>query len=107
MKKEMTVLTEQKIKQKMAGYKSAYSKRIKAATNSKERSKLMKERDSFLASKEKEILDLNRKAVQVRAGKLSWVTRRKNEASKKTAIHSTKPCTSKKVNVKKVRIVCK
>lgn len=113
MKKNAEVLSERKIQQKMAGYKSAYSKKIKAAVNSKERMKLMKERDSFLEAKEEDIRHQNRKAIQVRAGKLSWETRRKNESvksHKSAEKHTCKSCSSKsssKTNCKKIRITVK
>lgn len=112
MKKNVEVLSERKIQQKMAGYKSAYSKKIKAAVNSKERMKLMKERDSFLEEKEEDIRYQNRKAIQIRAGKLSWETRRKNESVKshKSAEKHNCKCNSKsssKNNCKKIRVIVK
>lgn len=73
------VLNEKEIKQKMAGYKSAYTKRVKAAKTAKERKELESGRDAFIACIEKAIRDEQKKMIQRRAGHLSWITRKSNQ----------------------------
>lgn len=78
------VLSEKEIKQKMAGYKSAYTKRINAAKTVKERKELEASRDAYLACIENSIREEQKKMVQRRAGHLSWVTRKANQEKNAT-----------------------
>jgi hypothetical protein len=68
------VLSETKIRQKIAGYKSAWTKRIKAAKPS-ERKKVYAKSVVELARVEKDIREFNKKQIQRRAGAKSWITR--------------------------------
>ena len=88
MQTEFTVLTEDKIKQKLAGYKSNYTKRINAARTAKERKELEAKRDAYIGERETALREENRKQIQRRAGHLSWETRRANNA-KRTATETT------------------
>lgn len=78
------VLSEAKIRQKIAGYKSAWTKRIRAAKPS-ERKKIYAKSVVELARVEKDIREFNKKQIQRLAGAKSWVTRRINEEAKKTS----------------------
>jgi len=80
-KTEIRVLTDEQIKQKMAGYKSAYTKKMNAAKTTKERKALEDGRFSYLAERLHEIMEQNKKQIQRRAGVLSWETRRRNNAT--------------------------
>lgn len=95
------VLSEKEIKQKMAGYKSAYTKRINAAKTAKERKELEAGRDAYLACIENAMREEQKKMVQRRAGHLSWVTRRANQ--EKTA---SNPTTCKKNKTAKKSCSC-
>lgn len=98
------VLTEKQIVQKMAGYKSAYTKLIKSAKTAKERKHLEDTREDYLGVIERAIRNENKKAIQRRAGHLSWITRRENQNSVKTIEKKeVKTATStKKTSCKKV-----
>lgn len=80
---EMTfqVLSNEQIKRKMAGYKSVYQRWINHAENKAERKKLCDKMESWLKEKYDGIMSENKKAIQRRAGHLSWETRRMNEKS--------------------------
>ena len=93
-KNEITVLTEEKIKQKMAGYKSHYTRKVNAAKTRKERKSLETARESYLADRLAEIVEFNKKQIQRRAGFLAWETRRANNA-KRMAKAVAKPATPK------------
>lgn len=86
------VLSEKEIKQKLAGYKSAYTKRVKAAKTAKERKALEANRESFISAIEENMRNENKKMIQRRAGHLSWETRRANQ----TKVVHTKDTTCKK-----------
>lgn len=92
--KKYVVLTEKEIKQKLAGYKSAYTKRVDAAKTAKERKALEAGREAFIAHIEEGIRSENKKMIQRRAGHLSWITRKANQEKKET-------CVCKKTSTKK------
>ena len=71
------VLSSEKIKQKLAGYLANYNRRLNKAAG-KEKRELEASRQEFMDERKAEILEQNRKAVQRRAGYLSWETRKKN-----------------------------
>ena len=96
-----TVLTEKQIVQKLAGYKSAYTKQVKAAKTARERKMLEAKREEFIGCIEHAIRNENRKAIQRRAGHLSWVTRRNNQA-KQTEIMNEKKTAHRHTASKKV-----
>lgn len=75
---EISVLTEEKIKQKLAGYKSHYTRKVNAAKTAKERKALESKRDEYIAERLAELNEQNKKQIQRRAGVLSWETRRAN-----------------------------
>lgn len=75
------VLSEDQIKHKMAGYKSAYQRRINQTKSNSEKKKLCDGMELWLKEKYDAIMAENKKAVQRRAGHLSWETRRMNEKS--------------------------
>lgn len=113
--KEITVLTEEKIQQKMAGYKSAYTKKINSAKTAQERKALLDARDEFLANRLSEIQKENKHQIMRRAGVMSWETRRQNsqkrvvtstptKCTKCTAKKETKPSTTRKNRGSKVGI---
>ncbi len=79
-KNEIRVLTDEQIKQKLAGYKSHYTKKVKAAKTAKERKILENGREAYLAERLNEIMNENRKQIQRRAGVRSWESRRANSA---------------------------
>ena len=79
---EIRVLTEKQIKQKLAGYKSAYTKKVNAAKTTKERKCLENGREAYVAERLHEIMEQNKKQIQRRAGVLSWETRRANNAKR-------------------------
>jgi hypothetical protein len=95
------VLTEKQIVQKMAGYKSAYTKMVNAAKTTKERKALEANRDAYLSKIETEIRKENKKSIQRRAGHLSWITRKANQsansATTQTVTEKKSKTTSKKV----------
>lgn len=95
---EIRVLTENQIKQKLAGYKSAYTKKVNAAKTTKERKCLENGREAYVAERLHEIMEQNKKQIQRRAGVLSWETRRANNAKrnvKQIETQQTKKCVSK------------
>lgn len=99
---EIRVLNEKQIKQKLAGYKSAYTKRVNAAKTEKERKCLENGREAYLAERLHEIMEQNKKQVQRRAGVLSWETRRANIAKSNanpTAIKQNKKSHTSKVGI--------
>lgn len=81
-KEKYVVFTEKQIVQKMAGYKSAYTKLVKSAKTAKERELLELERQSYLDAIEHTIRTANKKAIKRRAGHLSWITRKSNQEKK-------------------------
>ena len=83
------VLSEKEIKQKMAGHKSAYTKRINAAKTAKERKELEAGRDAYLACIENAMREEQKKMVQRRAGHLSWITRKANQEKAVTKATTT------------------
>jgi hypothetical protein len=87
---EIHVLTEEQIKQKLAGYKSAYTKKVNAAKTTNERKALEDGRFSYLAERLHEIMEQNKKQIQRRAGVLSWETRRANCAKRNVKPTETK-----------------
>lgn len=96
MKKEneIKVLTETEIKQKLAGYKSHYTKKVNSAKTDKERKNLESKREEYLAERLAEIQKENRHQIMRRAGVLSWETRRAN--SQKRTVPSTETKQTKK-----------
>ena len=98
------VLTEKQIVQKMAGHKSAYTKLVKAARTVKERKHLESERDSYLGVIERAIRDENRKAIQRRAGHLSWITRNENKKAR-ASVATASSC--KKTSTKSTKKTCR
>ena len=84
--KEMPqVMSEQQIKQRMAGYKASCKRRINAAKTTDEKRRLEAEMEKYVAEKHHEMLEQNRKARQRLAGYRAWETRRRNiEAAKET-----------------------
>ena len=77
--KEMPqVMSEQQIKQKMAGYKASCKRRINAAKTTDEKRRLEAEMEKYVAEKQQEMLEQNRKARQRLAGYRAWETRRNN-----------------------------
>jgi hypothetical protein len=93
------VLSDKEIKQKMAGHKSAYTKRINAAKTSKERKELEAGRDAYLACIESAMRDEQKKMIQRRAGHLSWITRKANQ-EKVNAEAITTTCKKNKTSKK-------
>lgn len=87
---EIRVLTENQIKQKLAGYKSAYTKKVNAAKTAKERKCLENDREVYVAERLREIMEQNKKQIQRRAGVLSWETRRANSAKRNVKQVETK-----------------
>lgn len=87
---EIRVLTEEQIKQKLAGYKSAYTKKVNAAKTTKERKCLENGREAYVAERLHEIMEQNKKQIQRRAGVLSWETRRANNANRDVKLTETK-----------------
>ena len=79
---EIRVLNEKQIKQKLAGYKSAYTKKVNAAKTTKERKCLENGREAYVAERLHELMEQNKKQIQRRAGVLSWETRRANNAKR-------------------------
>ena len=99
---EIRVLTEKQIKQKLAGYKSAYTKKVNAAKTAKERKCLENDREVYVAERLHELMEQNKKQVQRRAGVLSWETRRANIAKSNanpTAIKQNKKSHGSKVGI--------
>ena len=72
---EICVLSEEKINQKMAGYKAGYSRKVNQAKGA-ERAKLEKNRESYLAQCFDSIMNENKKAVRHLAAVKAWATRR-------------------------------
>ena len=100
---EIRVLTKNQIKQKLAGYKSAYTKKVNAAKTTKERKCLENGREAYVAERLHEIMEQNKKQIQRRAGVLSWETRRANNAKrnvKQAETQQTKKCVSKTASKK-------
>jgi len=97
--KKYVVLTEKEIKQKLAGHKSAYTKRVSAAKTAKERKALEAGRDAFISAIECEIRAENKKMIQRRAGHLSWITRKANQ-------EKTTSCCKKTSSNKAVKKTC-
>lgn len=97
---KFNVLTEKEIKQKMAGYKSAYTKMVKATKTAKARKALEDARETYLGAIESTILAENKKAIQRRAGHLSWETRRANANKTVTRVNTA---TTKKQKTTKSR----
>ena len=75
------VYTEQQIKWKMAGFLANYNRRINRCQNTEERDTLIANRAAFMEACRKRIMHENRKAIQSRAGRLAWETRRSNKAN--------------------------
>lgn len=98
--KKYVVLTEKEIKQKLAGYKSAYTKKVNAATSKKERKALEEGRDSYIALIESTIREENKKMIQRRAGHLSWLTRKANQEKSSACHTTTHACKSSKSSKK-------
>lgn len=94
------VLSPEKIKQKLAGYLANYNRKVNSAS-AKEKKALEESRGDFMKEREKEIFEANRKAVQRRAGYLSWETRKKNLAEKKNEVECTCVKKSRSENPKK------
>ena len=105
MQTEFTVLTEDKIKQKLAGYKSNYTKRVNAARTAKERKELEAKRDAYIGERETALREENRKQIQRRAGHLSWETRRANSA-KRNAPRTETPAAKKPADQKRSQKKC-
>lgn len=108
---KMTVWTEQKIQQKMAGYKAAYTRMVNGTTG-KAREQLENNRETWLNEKLEAIQNENKERkhqIRVAAAYKAWDTIR----SKKTRItstdktqskHSAKPQTKKNHRGSKVGI---
>ena len=105
-KEKYVVFTEKQIVQKMAGYKSAYTKLVKSAKTAKERELLELERQGYLDAIEHSIRTANKKAIQRRAGHLSWITRKSNQ-EKKQEMTTTETNKNEKKSTRSCKKVCR
>lgn len=97
-KNEVVVLTSRQMQQRLAGYKSNYTKRVKSAKTEKERKALENGREAYVERMKKMLDEQNRKQIQRRAGFLSWKTRRANDAvASRPAVEQTEKTARKAV----------
>lgn len=96
---EVTVLSEKEIRQKLAGYKANYNRELNKATGNERKSK-EDARDQFFANIEKKIREENQHNKMVRAGHLSWETRRANMNKKCRVASTDTPCSKKDTGTK-------
>lgn len=96
-KNEVVVLTSRQMQQKLAGYKSNYTKRVKSAKTEKERKALENGREAYVERMKKMLDEQNRKQIQRRAGFLSWKTRRANAVASRPAVEQIEKTARKAV----------
>ncbi len=90
-KDDITVLTPEKIKQKVAGFKANYTRLINSTKNDDVRKTLEDEREAKINGFREKLEKENRHNRQVRAGIMSWETRRENSKKRKVTSTSTTP----------------
>lgn len=82
--KQVHVLTETQIKQKLAGHKAHYTKKVNAATNIRERLALESKREAYIAERLAELQAENLHQIRRRAAFRAWETMRARNAEEVT-----------------------
>lgn len=90
--KQVHVLTETQIKQKLAGHKAHYTKKVNAATNIRERLALESKREAYIAERLAKLQAENLHQIRRRAAFRAWETMRARNAEE---VNQTKNVTTK------------
>lgn len=99
--KQVHILTETQIKQKLAGYKSHYTKRVNAAKTAQERVALEAQREAYISERLAELNAENLHQFRRRAAFRAWETMRARQAEEVNQLQNATIKTTKVDNPSK------